>query len=181
MYGVSAAGDQAAGWPAAAAPFPSPDAVDPAHIRWHYKSDADKRWTPFDGYDSLTLEHHYRHLFPVPGAGSATYPAEAAGDGEATDVSQLLSRAGRQQAYPAAAAPYPGAAYPHYDSVSAAAAYGASAAYNGAGPQASPSHVRLQHGSAPPRVANGNSPQLLCYGEGGLLVWHLVILLSYLL
>ncbi|KAF0314096.1 Phospholipase DDHD1 [Amphibalanus amphitrite] len=157
-----------AGWPPAVASFPSPDAVDPAHIRWHYKSDSDKRWTPFDGFDSLTLEQHYRHLFPVPGDSSATYPSEAAGDGEATDVSQLLSRAGRQQAFPGPPAAYPGSSYPHYDSVSAAAAaYGAAAAYNGAGPHASPSHVRLQHRPGVPHPTNGSCPGVGVSGSTG--------------
>ena len=171
MYGVTVTAAEAAAWPHAAAPLPSPEAVDPAHIRWHYKSDSDKRWTPFDGFDSLTLEQHYRHLYPAPGVSSATYTAEAAGDGEATDVSQLLGGGGRQGAYSDAPATCPGAVYPHYDSVAAAsyngagaayngagAAYnGAGAAYNGAGPQASPSHVRLQHAGAAPHVINGET------------------------
>lgn len=34
----------------------------PENVRWFYKSDS-KRWTKFDGFDSLSIEHRYRVNF----------------------------------------------------------------------------------------------------------------------
>lgn len=34
----------------------------PENVRWFYKSDS-KRWTKFDGFDSLNIEHRYRVNF----------------------------------------------------------------------------------------------------------------------
>ncbi|KAK3093034.1 hypothetical protein FSP39_010311 [Pinctada imbricata] len=48
--------------------FPTKDHVDhlrPEEIRWFYKSEDDKKWSPFIGYDSLRLECRYRALETV--------------------------------------------------------------------------------------------------------------------
>ena len=48
--------------------FPTKDHVDqlrPEEIRWFYKSDDDKKWTPFIGYDSLRIECRFRALDAV--------------------------------------------------------------------------------------------------------------------
>ncbi|XP_062596955.1 phospholipase DDHD1-like [Saccostrea cucullata] len=45
--------------------FPKKEYVDklrPEEIRWFYKQDGDKEWTPFIGYDSLRIECRYRAL-----------------------------------------------------------------------------------------------------------------------
>lgn len=34
--------------------------IHPMHVRWFYKQEVDKKWTPFIGYDSLRLEIRYR-------------------------------------------------------------------------------------------------------------------------
>jgi len=36
--------------------------LGPEKVRWFYKSDS-KRWTKFDGFDSLNLEYRYRANF----------------------------------------------------------------------------------------------------------------------
>lgn len=36
------------------------DHLQPEEVRWFYKKDSDKRWTPFIGYDSLRIECRYR-------------------------------------------------------------------------------------------------------------------------
>lgn len=35
----------------------------PENVRWFYKSDSSRRWTKFDGSDSLNIEHRYRTDF----------------------------------------------------------------------------------------------------------------------
>ncbi len=32
-------------------------------VRWFYKREVDKDWTPFQGYDSLRVELRYRHIW----------------------------------------------------------------------------------------------------------------------
>ena len=32
-------------------------------IRWFYKREVEKDWTPFMGYDSLRIELRYRHIW----------------------------------------------------------------------------------------------------------------------
>lgn len=39
------------------------DVLKPEEVRWFYKSDSDKRWLEFSGYDSLRIEFKYRQLF----------------------------------------------------------------------------------------------------------------------
>lgn len=38
------------------------DDLGPEEVRWFYKVEADKKWTPFIGYDSLRIEWKYRDL-----------------------------------------------------------------------------------------------------------------------
>lgn len=48
--------------------FPKKEYVDklrPEEIRWFFKQDGDKEWTPFIGYDSLRIECRYRALQTV--------------------------------------------------------------------------------------------------------------------
>lgn len=48
--------------------FPTKEYVDklrPEEIRWFYKQEGDKEWTPFIGYDSLRIECRYRALQTV--------------------------------------------------------------------------------------------------------------------
>lgn len=48
--------------------FPKKEYVDklrPEEIRWFYKQEGDKEWTPFIGYDSLRIECRYRALQTV--------------------------------------------------------------------------------------------------------------------
>ena len=35
----------------------------PSQIRWFYKREVEKDWTPFMGYDSLRIELRYRHIW----------------------------------------------------------------------------------------------------------------------
>lgn len=57
--------------------------LGPEEVRWFYKAEADKKWTPFIGYDSLRIEWKYQDLlqdvtvggtensaFRSPGSGS---------------------------------------------------------------------------------------------------------------
>ena len=34
-----------------------------SQIRWFYKREVEKDWTPFMGYDSLRIELRYRHIW----------------------------------------------------------------------------------------------------------------------
>jgi phospholipase DDHD1 len=36
--------------------------LGPKEVRWFYKSDSDKRWIEFSGYDSLRIESKYRNV-----------------------------------------------------------------------------------------------------------------------
>lgn len=36
------------------------DHLQPEEVRWFYKKDGDKKWSPFIGYDSLRIECRYR-------------------------------------------------------------------------------------------------------------------------
>lgn len=48
--------------------FPKKEYVDklrPEEIRWFYKQDGDKEWSPFIGYDSLRIECRFRALQTV--------------------------------------------------------------------------------------------------------------------
>lgn len=38
------------------------EVLGPEEVRWFYKSEGDKKWTPFIGYDSIKIEWAYRHL-----------------------------------------------------------------------------------------------------------------------
>ena len=37
--------------------------LHPIQIRWFYKREVEKDWTPFMGYDSLRIELRYRHIW----------------------------------------------------------------------------------------------------------------------
>lgn len=54
------------GTPVGRAPTPygdeTVDDLGPEEVRWFYKIEADKKWTPFIGYDSLRIEWKYRDL-----------------------------------------------------------------------------------------------------------------------
>ncbi|XP_068231077.1 phospholipase DDHD1-like [Palaemon carinicauda] len=54
------------GTPLGRAPTPYGDEtvedLGPEMVRWFYKIEADKKWTPFIGYDSLRIEWKYRNL-----------------------------------------------------------------------------------------------------------------------
>lgn len=39
------------------------DELGPEEVRWFYKSETDKRWLEFSGYDSLRIEFKYRQLY----------------------------------------------------------------------------------------------------------------------
>ncbi|GLH06924.1 Protein retinal degeneration B [Gryllus bimaculatus] len=39
------------------------DELGPEEVRWFYKSESDKRWLEFSGYDSLRIEFKYRQLY----------------------------------------------------------------------------------------------------------------------
>lgn len=59
------------GTPLGRAPTPYGDVtvedLGPEMVRWFYKVEADKKWTPFIGYDSLRIEWKYRDLLQDTG------------------------------------------------------------------------------------------------------------------
>ena len=69
-------------------------------VRWFYKREADKEWTPFMGYDSLRIELRYRHIWQTKWAAAANNsedPAAAAaatpaGNGTPAAAGVLLTR-----------------------------------------------------------------------------------------
>ncbi|KAL4237730.1 Phospholipase ddhd1 [Mactra antiquata] len=62
------------------------DHLQPEEVRWLYKKDGDKKWTPFIGYDSLRIECRYR-VHQQNGAEDLT-------EAEAADLDMILVRGG---------------------------------------------------------------------------------------
>ena len=65
-------------------------------MRWFYKRESDKEWTPFMGYDSLRIELRYRHIWQTKWAAAAnnepTDPAGASGQNQRGRRSTSLNR-----------------------------------------------------------------------------------------
>ena len=53
-------------------------------VRWFYKREADKEWTPFMGYDSLRIELRYRHIWQTKWAAAANNSEDPAAAAAAT-------------------------------------------------------------------------------------------------
>ena len=67
-------------------------------VRWFYKREADKEWTPFMGYDSLRIELRYRHIWQTKWAAAANNsedPASAAAAGNGGTQNQNTAGAGQ--------------------------------------------------------------------------------------
>lgn len=81
------------------------DDLGPEEVRWFYKVEADKKWTPFIGYDSLRIEWKYRDLLQDVGAEGNESPAgeqkwsgksspKDKQDGSPQDVDKIVVRGG---------------------------------------------------------------------------------------
>jgi len=66
----------------------------PEEVRWFYKRDTDKEWTPFMGYDSLRIELRYRHIWQTKWAAAANNEA-AAGASDPTGAASQNQRSRR--------------------------------------------------------------------------------------
>jgi hypothetical protein len=71
-------------------------------VRWFYKREVDKEWTPFMGYDSLRIELRYRHIWQTKWAAAANNDDGTNGSGIAgatgpiTKDGQQSSQRGRR-------------------------------------------------------------------------------------
>lgn len=62
------------------------DHLQPEEVRWFFKKDTDKKWTPFIGYDSLRIECRFR-VQQQNGTDDLT-------EAEVADIDQILVRGG---------------------------------------------------------------------------------------
>ncbi|ELT99325.1 hypothetical protein CAPTEDRAFT_197144 [Capitella teleta] len=75
--------------------FPKVDTVEslrPEEVRWFYKEEGDKKWTPFIGYDSLRIECKFREI--IHRLGHLAAPDTPPGDAPEHDSEMINVRGG---------------------------------------------------------------------------------------
>ncbi|PAA64394.1 hypothetical protein BOX15_Mlig015845g2 [Macrostomum lignano] len=75
--------------------YPANDCVAelrPEEIRWFYQEEGEKKWLPFNGYDSLRLECKHRELLCTAAGAAAEAPATG-GSGD-SHTEKILVRGG---------------------------------------------------------------------------------------
>ncbi|KAL5964584.1 Phospholipase DDHD1 [Taenia solium] len=53
------------------------NSLNPARVRWFYKDETSKKWVPFGGYDSITIELNYLSLLKTRGSGHSVGPVDS--------------------------------------------------------------------------------------------------------